>query len=83
MKSNKNFFPVIILLEPQLEENIGAVARAMLNFNLHNLRIIKKKWKPSTTSFRTSAKADEILKNAQVFRNLNEAINDLHYVTPK
>ena len=43
MKSNKNISPVIILLEPQLEENIGAVARAMLNFNLHNLRIIKKK----------------------------------------
>tara|TARA_B100000809_G_scaffold248968_1_gene279644 strand:+ start:582 stop:764 length:183 start_codon:yes stop_codon:yes gene_type:complete len=42
LKSNKKFSPVIILLEPQLEENIGAVARAMLNFNLHNLRIIKK-----------------------------------------
>ena len=73
MKSNKNFSPVIILLEPQLEENIGAVARAMLNFNLHNLRIIKKKWLPSKISFKTSAKADEILKNTQVFENLDEA----------
>ena len=80
MKSNKIFSPVIILLEPQLEENIGAVARAMLNFNLHNLRIIKKKWQPSKISFKTSAKADEILKNAQVFKNLEEAISDLQYV---
>ena len=80
MKSNKKFSPVIILLEPQLEENIGAVARAMLNFNLHNLRIIKKKWRPSKISFKNSAKADEILKNAKVFKNLEEAINDLEYV---
>ena len=80
MKSNKKFYPAIILLEPQLEENIGAVARAMLNFNLHNLRIIKKKWRPNRISFKTSAKADEILKNAQVFKNLEDAINDLQFV---
>ena len=81
MKSNKKFFPAIILLEPQLEENIGAVARAMLNFDLHHLRIIKKKkWKPSNISFKNSAKADEILKNAIVFKNLEEAIKDLEYV---
>ena len=80
MKSNKKFTPIIILLEPQLEENIGAVARAMLNFNFHNIRIIKKKWKPSKISFRTSAKADKILKKAKVFNNLDEAISDLQYV---
>ena len=80
MKSNKKFPPVIILLEPQLEENIGAVARAMLNFNLHNLRIIKKRWRPNKISFKTSAKADEILKKAQAFKNLEEAINDLQFV---
>ena len=80
MKSNNKFSPVIILLEPQLEENIGAVARAMLNFNLHNLRIIKKNWKPNKISLKNSAKADEILKNAQVFKNLEEAINDLQFV---
>ena len=80
MKSNKKISPIVILLEPQLEENIGAVARAMLNFNLHNLRIIKKKWRPNRISFKTSAKADEILKNAQVFKNLEDAINDLQFV---
>ena len=77
---NKTNFPVIILFEPQLEENIGAVARAMLNFNFHNIRIIKKGWKPTKVSFKNSAKADEILKKAEVFTNLEDAINDLHYV---
>jgi tRNA/rRNA methyltransferase len=80
LKSKKNFSPVIILFEPQLEENIGAVARAMLNFNFHNIRIIKKGWKPTKVSFKNSAKADEILKKAEVFKNLEDAINDLHYV---
>ena len=80
MKSKKNFSPIIILFEPQLEENIGAAARAMLNFNFHNIRIIKKGWKPSKVSFKNSAKADEILKNAKVFNNLEDAINDLHYI---
>ena len=80
MINKKNIFPIIILLEPQLEENIGAVARAMLNFNLHNLRIIKKNWKPNKISLKNSAKADEILKNAQVFKSLEEAINDLQFI---
>ena len=80
MKSKKNFSPIIILFEPQLEENIGAAARAMLNFNFYNIRIIKKGWKPSKVSFKNSAKADEILKNAKVFNNLEDAINDLHYI---
>ena len=80
MKSKKKFSPVIILFEPQLEENIGASARAMLNFNFHNIRIIKKGWKPSKVTFKNSAKADEILKNAKIFKNLEYAINDLHYV---
>ena len=80
MKSKKKISPVIILFEPQLEENIGAVARAMLNFNFHNIRIIKKGWKPTKVSFKNSAKADEILKKAEVFKNLEDAINDLHYV---
>ena len=44
------------------------------------LRIIKKKWRPNRISFKTSAKADEILKNAQVFKNLEDAINDLQFV---
>tara|TARA_B100001123_G_scaffold105514_1_gene122574 strand:- start:2203 stop:2919 length:717 start_codon:yes stop_codon:yes gene_type:complete len=78
--NKKNIFPIIILLEPQLEENIGAVARAMLNFNFKNLRIIKNKWKPKKITFNNAAKADEILKKAKVFNNLEDAIKDLQYV---
>ena len=80
MINKKNIFPIIILLEPQLEENIGAVARAMLNFNFKNLRIIKNKWKPKKITFNNAAKADEILKKAKVFNNLEDAIKDLQYV---
>ena len=80
MKNKLNFSITIILFEPQLDENIGAVARAMLNFNLSNLRIIKKEWKPNKVSIKNSAKADSILKNAKVFKSLEEGINDLNYV---
>ena len=80
MKNKLNFSITIILFEPQLDENIGAVARAMLNFNLLNLRIIKKGWKPNKVSIKNSAKADSILKNAKVFKSLEEGINDLNYV---
>ena len=80
MKNKLNFSITIILFEPQLDENIGAVARAMLNFNLSNLRIIKKGWKPNKVSIKNSAKADSILKNAKVFKSLEEGINDLNYV---
>tara|TARA_B100001123_G_C15316232_1_gene1026200 strand:+ start:800 stop:1516 length:717 start_codon:yes stop_codon:yes gene_type:complete len=80
LKNKLNFSITIILFEPQLDENIGAVARAMLNFNLSNLRIIKKGWKPNKVSIKNSAKADSILKNAKVFKSLEEGINDLNYV---
>ena len=80
MKNKLNFSITIILFEPQLDENIGAVARAMLNFNLSNLRIIKKGWKPNKVWIKNSAKADSILKNAKVFKSLEEGINDLNYV---
>ena len=83
MKNKLNFSITIILFEPQLDENIGAVARAMLNFNLSNLRIIKKGWKPNKVSIKNSAKADSILKNAKVFKSLEEGINDLNYVYAK
>ena len=76
MKNKLNFSITIILFEPQLDENIGAVARAMLNFNLSNLRIIKKGWKPNKVSIKNSAKADSILKNAKVFKSLEEGIKE-------
>ena len=55
------------MLNPQLDENIGSVARAMLNFDFYNLRIVKEKWKPNKTSINMSAGAESILKNAKIY----------------
>ena len=80
MGKEKYINPYIILIEPQLDENIGAVARAMLNFEFCNLRLIKKKWSVNKKSLRMSAGAEIILKNAKVFQNLKDATKDLHYL---
>ena len=70
-EKNNNFY--IILIKPQLEENVGAVARAMLNFEFQNLRIVKNKWKPNRKSLSMSAGADTIIRNAQIYKSLEEA----------
>ncbi len=79
-KSQFFFDPVIILKNPQLPENIGMVARTMVNFGFKNLRIIapKIKW-PNNKSFATSAGAFELIgKYTRVFNNLEEAIKDIN-----
>lgn len=70
----------IILVRPQLGENIGASARAMLNFGLTDLRIVAPRdgW-PSLMAERASAGALEgDLMNVRVFETLPEALTDLH-----
>jgi tRNA/rRNA methyltransferase len=73
--------PVLILVEPQLADNIGAAARAMLNFGLDRLRLVnpKPEW-PSDRARALSAGADRVLAEAQVFRSLAEAVADLKIV---
>ena len=73
--------PAIILVEPQLGENIGAAARAMLNCGLTELRLVRPRdgW-PNPKAVSASAGADCVVDNAQVFRNTREAISDLHLV---
>jgi tRNA/rRNA methyltransferase len=78
--------PIIILVRPQLVENIGMAVRAMGNCNLPDLRLVKPRdpW-PLPEALRqrmmaASAGADEILENATVFETLEEAIADLHFV---
>jgi tRNA/rRNA methyltransferase len=80
LRKEKNINPYIILIEPQLDENIGAVARAMLNFEFCNLRLVKKKWSVNKKSSRMSAGAEIILKNTKVFQDLKDASKDLHYL---
>ena len=80
MIKKKNNYPYIILINPQLDENIGAVARAMLNFEFQKLRIVKDKWEPNKKSLSMSAGADSILKNAKIYKSLEDATKDLHYL---
>jgi tRNA/rRNA methyltransferase len=69
--------PIIILVEPQLGENIGAAARVMANFGLGRLRLIKPRdgW-PNLQAQRSASGADRILDDAVVFETLTAAIAD-------
>lgn len=73
--------PVIILVEPQLGENIGTAARAMANFGLTDLRLVAPRdiW-PNKRAVATAKHADDILENTKVFATLPEALADLNFV---
>ena len=73
--------PVIILVEPQLGENIGMVARAMANFGLSELRLVNPRdgW-PSEKARSAASRADHVIDNVVVFESLEAAIEDLHFV---
>ena len=73
MINKKNIFPIIILLEPQLEENIGAVARAMANFGLKNLAMVKG-CGLADESYARSKSGRPILENSKRFETIEEAI---------
>lgn len=73
--------PAIILVEPQLGENIGMVARAMANFGLGELRLVKPRdgW-PSDKARSAAAKADHVIDGTVVYETLEEAVADLNFV---
>lgn len=73
--------PAIILVEPQLGENIGMVARAMANFGLAELRLVNPRdgW-PSEKAQAAAAKADHVIERTRVFATLEEALTDLNFV---
>lgn len=73
--------PSIILVEPQLGENIGMAARAMANFGLIDLRIVNPRdgW-PSVSANSAASGALYVLEQAKLFDTLTEAIDDLNYV---
>lgn len=73
--------PKIILVEPQLGENIGTAARAMANFSLPEMRIVNPRdgW-PSESAQKASAGADHVVQSAEIFQTTEEAISDLNYV---
>jgi tRNA/rRNA methyltransferase len=70
--------PAIILVEPQLGENIGMATRAMGNFALGRLRIVNPRdgW-PNIAAQRAAAGADHILERAELFETVEAAVADL------
>lgn len=73
--------PAIILVEPQLGENIGMAARAMVNCGLGDLRLVnpRKGWRNAHT-FTSAAGAHALVEAIKVYDSLAEAIADLHMV---
>jgi tRNA/rRNA methyltransferase len=73
--------PAIILVEPQLGENIGAVARAMLNCALLDLRIVRPRdgW-PNPKAVAAASGADIVLERARLYDRVEDAIADLQHL---
>ncbi len=73
--------PVIVLVRPQLGENIGKAARAMLNFGLVELRLVAPRdgW-PNPSAGPAASGADVVLERAAVFDSVAEAVADCAHV---
>lgn len=73
--------PVIVLVETQMGENIGAAARAMANFGLKELRLVKPRdgW-PNEKARAAASRGDTIIDEVRLFDRLEDAIADLELV---
>ena len=73
--------PIVVLVEPQLGENIGAAARVMANFGLSRLRLVapRQAW-PNPKASMMAAGADRVLDAAQLFDTATAAIADCAFV---
>ena len=73
--------PVVILARPQMAENIGATARAMMNCGLHDLRIVNPRdgW-PNPVALPMAAGGKSIIETAQVFDTLADAAHDISFM---
>lgn len=73
--------PAIVLVRPQLGENIGKAARAMLNFGLTELRLVAPRdgW-PNPAAGPAASGADLVLERAQLFESVAEAVADCAHV---
>ncbi|MGZ8310563.1 MAG: TrmH family RNA methyltransferase [Allosphingosinicella sp.] len=73
--------PAIVLVRPQLGENIGKAARAMLNFGLTDLRLVSPRdgW-PNPSAGPAASGADVVLEQARVFDSVAQAVADCPFV---
>lgn len=70
----------IILVRPRTPANIGAVARCMMNMGLSRMVLVRPLKENSDEAFKLAAGADEILKHAEFFSTLEEAVAGSHLV---
>ena len=70
--------PAVILVEPQLGENIGFAARAMMNGGLSDLRIVKPRdgW-PNPKAVAAASGAGSVIETARIYESTAEAVGDL------
>src|SRR5215467_7769701 len=73
--------PIVVLVEPQLGENIGTAARAMANFGLTRLRLVRPRdaW-PNVHARRAASGADAVLDGAALYDSLPAALADCSFV---
>ncbi|WP_099558888.1 RNA methyltransferase [Hartmannibacter diazotrophicus] len=73
--------PAIILVEPQLGENIGTAARAMANFGLCDLRLVTPRdgW-PNEKARAAASRADHVIDAVRVYDDLASAVKDLSFI---
>jgi tRNA/rRNA methyltransferase len=73
------YTPIIILVRPQLGENVGTTARAMLNFGLTDLRLVAPQcgW-PNAKALQAASGATEVLNRLSVLDRVADAASDLH-----
>jgi tRNA/rRNA methyltransferase len=73
--------PIVVLVEPQLGENIGTAARAMANFGLTRLRLVRPRdaW-PNVHARRAASGADAVLEGAALYDSLPAALADCRFV---
>ena len=73
--------PIIVLVRPQLGQNIGKAARAMLNFGLMELRLVAPRdgW-PNPDAGPSASGADDVLEQATLFDTVPDAIADCSHV---
>ena len=77
----KNNLPCVILVSPQMAENVGMAARAMKNCGLAELRLVNPRENHlSEKAISASSNSENILQNAKIYSSTKEAIADLQYV---
>ncbi|MEM3506117.1 MAG: RNA methyltransferase [Candidatus Bathyarchaeia archaeon] len=72
-------YPIVILVEPENEYNIGFIARAMKNFGLKELRLVNPKVSLSEGAEKCAAHAKDILFNCKIFNSLLDSIQDIDF----